>query len=854
MIDGLSGDVSHSYITATEAIIQGLPGERIDLAPGTFFAPNSVPTVHLAMNGIDEDAQGNRFLAGENGGPSISVVGDVALDGTTAFTLPGQSLRLSGGYLLYQPESALGVGDGLDVNRRVRLDAPESLVDGGADPQTLLRKGAGGDDAFSLVVEEDGHLLASLHTDRGTWQVRSAAAIAPETWHIVGIRVRGGHLELGLDDEREAVAYSDTPLDDSSAIAFGASDFRGHLDDVKLGREGADNALLTFADGSLSSTVTLGADGSARIGVRVTGRSGERGQTIGIGRIGAGAHAGGPQSGFADLLVAGAGFLLGIDAAYANPVAGAQEAGLAVAKPVEWGWVAEWLGKRAFGHYWDSVKQVAEFVYQLTSISDIVTLLKAVYHLGMGQVEHIDGFEVTFAVIGIGATVLALVSSGGSAVPLFRSGLKGLKPVLKALFETGLKEALQTGVVVGKYLFKQIFRFIKSPGAVLEEVTLFARAIGDAVVDASGRVIAYLFKTVHSLDDVIDWLRLRRLDGVCLLVDAGHPADRGDGLGETLLGALLGRAAHASGSCLNADGVLKEIYADLGRFGGDAAKAADAVKAASRAANTLKDAGIVLQSRRSYEVLADLAAHDPALVEGFAKNAAKGFATAGGKYKLDIAGNPGVLDDLLKRIGEVPSTAEGYADWVNKLSYHSLGIKGIAGGAEATAKTLERYTGRSPQLKKLSDRVDAPYAKLDLDATIGRVGDEGVDGIFELGDGTKVFVESKVVSNATQATEEEVYKRMEGQFFKHMMTRVVKEVEEVRGEALAFAFKGDKAPILDYHLAGSWFTAERTAELVKRFERVLADPRLAKAAKARPKFEFSAGNMIGGALMPGIVN
>jgi hypothetical protein len=212
------------------------------------------------------------------------------------------------------------------------------------------------------------------------------------------------------------------------------------------------------------------------------------------------------------------------------------------------------------------------------------------------------------------------------------------------------------------------------------------------------------------------------------------------------------------------------------------------------------------------------------------------------------------LDDLLKRIGEVPSTAEGYAGWVNKLTYHSLGIKGIAGEAEATAKTLERYAGRSPQLKRLSDRVDAPYEKLDLDATIGRVGDEGVDGIFELGDRTKVFVESKVVSNATKATEEEVYKRMEGQFFKHMMTRVVREVEEVRGEALAFAFKGDKAPILDYHLAGSWFTAERTAELVKRFARVLADPRLAKAAKAKPKFEFSAGNMIGGALMPGIVN
>jgi hypothetical protein len=128
-----------------------------------------------------------------------------------------------------------------------------------------------------------------------------------------------------------------------------------------------------------------------------------------------------------------------------------------------------------------------------------------------------------------------------------------------------------------------------------------------------------------------------------------------------------------------------------------------------------------------------------------------------------------------------------------------------------------------------------------------------VDAIFELEDGAKVFVESKVLSNGTSATEAAVLKRLEKQFFKHLETKVLPLVK--RGEDdRSYAFEGDIAPILDYHLAGSWFTPDRMRKIAERFNEVMKDPRLKQIVKAEPKFEFTSSNIIPGALLPSIIN
>lgn len=134
---------------------------------------------------------------------------------------------------------------------------------------------------------------------------------------------------------------------------------------------------------------------------------------------------------------------------------------------------------------------------------------------------------------------------------------------------------------------------------------------------------------------------------------------------------------------------------------------------------------------------------------------------------------------------------------------------------------------------------------------------EGVDAVFDLTDGGKLFVESKVLTSATKATETEVLKRLEKQFFKHLETKVlplVKGERQVDG-SMAYKFADDMpAPILDYHLAGSWFTLERQNNIVLRFNEIMKDPRLKKILKADPKFQFSAANIINGDLLPSIIN
>ncbi|MCG7989738.1 MAG: hypothetical protein JAY64_08610 [Candidatus Thiodiazotropha weberae] len=95
---------------------------------------------------------------------------------------------------------------------------------------------------------------------------------------------------------------------------------------------------------------------------------------------------------------------------------------------------------------------------------------------------------------------------------------------------------------------------------------------------------------------------------------------------------------------------------------------------------------------------------------------------------------------------------------------------------------------------------------------------------------------------------------METQFFKHLETKILPLVKKGRNPG-EFAFEGNKAPILDYHLAGSWFTPDRRNELIIRFNKIMMDDgRLNKIMKAEPKFEFGLDNIILGDLLPSIIN
>jgi hypothetical protein len=129
---------------------------------------------------------------------------------------------------------------------------------------------------------------------------------------------------------------------------------------------------------------------------------------------------------------------------------------------------------------------------------------------------------------------------------------------------------------------------------------------------------------------------------------------------------------------------------------------------------------------------------------------------------------------------------------------------------------------------------------------------EGVDSVFELSDGTKVFVESKVISGGTGLLDEQILKRLEMQFYKHLVTKVLPLVRQVGDNEYVFA--GGKAPILDYHIAGSWMTPDRMQKILERFSETMKDPRLEKILKADPELTFDGANIMSGELIPSVIN
>jgi len=436
------------------------------------------------------------------------------------------------------------------------------------------------------------------------------------------------------------------------------------------------------------------------------------------------------------------------------------------------------------------------------------------------------------------------------------------------LFETGIKDAIQVGIITAKFLFKQIKDFISNPGKSLDDLRDFGAGLVDVVSDTTGKALTYLFRSVHSIEDMLQWVKSYKLRNVCLSyipAQSDNVLYAGVGLNseffveqtlavsaqEFIAQALLGGKARAADiTCfgLNLTDKLVELANDTARFG-DFTKAGKVADSVREAANVLKSAGLVLSSQRAIDVLAELAARDKALVEAFAKNAAKGFTTKNGYFKLYIT-DTNALDVLLDTVGKVPSDVDGYAKWIAKIGVeHSFAIKGIAGEAQAVVKVGEKYADKSPQLVRLSDRIDEPFENLDEVIVRGNV--KGVDAIFDLSDGGKLFVESKVL-NATSATEKEVLDRLEKQFFKHLETRVLPLIKYAGDGSLHYV-DGMPAPILDYHLAGSWFTPDRVQKILDRFGEIINDPRLEWILSAEPKFQFTTSNVTLGDAIPAII-
>ena len=539
-VDTLAGTGVQTYITSTNITVYGTPGEQLSLSAGGFYTPNAKPTLHFAMNGLTQNVDGipsiTDIISGVEG---RSESGGVVDDRQNSFTQPGSSLRFNGGRITVDSLPGLEINDDLFINLRFRTTSTNA-------EQILITKEDATSTAYTLKLINGGTTLeGTVVTDTGTYSTQIATPVQPNQWYIAGLRIRNGSLEIGLNEQRASTAITGILQGADTPITIGYL-FGGNIDDVKLGRESSAEAIVQLAGGS-TQNITLDASGAATLAVSATGQQNAPGQRIGF-SITQTTTTGQNETNELTILnfaASAAMKMMGISTAYAAQEAGEQEAGLAVTDPESWGYIVEFVGKRFFGENFDKIKRAAIFVYELTSISDVVTLVKNIVALIKGG-DDFDGFETTFAVIGIAITIAA-VFTGGAAIGL-KFGLAAIKPVLKELFATGIRDILKVMVVAGKYLFRLIKEMITDPDKALKSLKELADGFIALVKDTSGVLFKSLYKIVRSPLDLVIWLRIVSRGNKCFVSNEynGFNRYRYAGLESATISELLQQTAYSA--------------------------------------------------------------------------------------------------------------------------------------------------------------------------------------------------------------------------------------------------------------------------------------------------------------------
>ncbi|ACE86108.1 LamG domain-containing protein [Cellvibrio japonicus] len=273
--DGVGVNVP--YETAASIQVKGSVGEPITVTLGDSHDPNLAPIAAYFFNQIDDntlDDDGGRFPLK---GMQVS---------------PQQNARLGAGTsMAFNPGTSKAWGDGVSAlglaqNTGFTLEVyPKGEVGG-----DLVNLGQGG----QRLSYSGMRFSYRVRTTEGDFTVTSNP-IFPARWYQVSARYQGGKLELWVNDQRYetpasgAVDYlwsgnssgNDDPEANHDLVIAGA--FNGYLDNLKW-YNWASSPVLTFADGSTQTTVTL-VEELETLSLRSTGKLHEHGGQISLHRV-----------------------------------------------------------------------------------------------------------------------------------------------------------------------------------------------------------------------------------------------------------------------------------------------------------------------------------------------------------------------------------------------------------------------------------------------------------------------------------------------------------------------------------------------------------------------------------------
>jgi hypothetical protein len=701
-VETLNSSTEQPVVNSTNATVHGKPHTTVTLSAGGFFTQNFAPIALFPMSGFDVDAQGNQVLLDTLGGLSGRVEGRVSWDESDSYFRPGSSMRFDGGKLVVLDNDSLDFNTDYYANIRFKV---ASITDGAV----LLRKGSNDSSGYELkvvVVDNVVRLQARVSTDQGDFTVLSSTPIQVGAWYLAGVQLKSGALTLGVGAARDTAPAPGVPNNSGFAnnLVVGQG-FDGNINELKLGQIHASRGSLVLIDGETEKQITFDKDGKAKVSI-----SGGTAKLNSLGaRVGFSVQT---DSGVAKSEIKELRYQKffsrfsftndPMGKVYADSIqqANENEGGVAVVDGQSMAEAIEML-KKAGKPALDAIKTAAQFLFEMTSISDVWQLTKAVYLWTNGRFNEVDKIELAFAGIGLTLTIVTVVTSVGTvgagapgsiaAMVSVKGALKVLKATLKDIFLKEPGQILKIGGTVARWSFDLVGNLLTGKAgreAAVKQLVDFKDLFVDLIKSGSVATWNLLKNIGKSPKGFIAFLNIRKLNKLpCSVSATDYPQDRL--YARLVLLDLAIPQAHAAPMCGAA--LSEKIAAAV-----DAAKMSDAeaklfsdiTVLATRADSTLDGLRFTAQT------VDDLAkfvkeGHGENILQ-FMKNMEEGAGNmkAFSFEKMSKVGADGLtpFDVLMDAMKYVPKEAQGTA-FKNLAIANVSNVRGVYGEA-ATFKRL----------------------------------------------------------------------------------------------------------------------------------------------------------------------
>lgn len=254
----------------------GDPGDNVTVRIGDFRDPNRAPIAAYYMNAVDDgrvlDETGRYHLNAD----SVSQAQGTPMGG-------GRSLR-------FKPEDPSAEGGGASVLWTESAPALGKLNNLGFSLDLKPANAGGvlvnlGNGAQKLTQTSSGSLVYEIRTTNGTYSVESEP-LADHQWHRVAARYHNGQIELWVDGDTHSETANGNLVHNTAAtrqLEVGKG-FDGQLNSLKW-FDWTSQPVMTFDDGSVEKTVTVGADGYTEMTLQSTGVMGAGGSELMTQRI-----------------------------------------------------------------------------------------------------------------------------------------------------------------------------------------------------------------------------------------------------------------------------------------------------------------------------------------------------------------------------------------------------------------------------------------------------------------------------------------------------------------------------------------------------------------------------------------